>query len=273
MTHGPEQPGPLKGFFDYARQPAPPAQPQPWQEKINQAISKQDPRYVPTQPPQQQNWQRWTEKALSLPFGFIGSLKWTPSEIATLQRMMESGQFSASQLPGRTPVSITRKMEDLASQPIERARQRGAPVISADQEKTNQLMQMLSSQNMTVSQMAERLGVSEKSVRRYIADELNIRVKNAFGSDWDNPERIKQYKDMVAKGWSQEQIAKKLRTHVGTVGRQLAILNRAGIIDYAPAGGMRTPSMPSFNLPGEATGDPEYEKILMEFLQNLQKTR
>lgn len=270
MTHEPEQPGPLKSFFDYARQPAPPRAPEPWEEKINQAIIKQDPRYVPAQSPQQQNWQRWAEEALGLPFGFIGSLKWTTSEIATLQRMMESGQFSASQLPGRTPISIARKMEDLASQPIERARQKGAPVISGNQEKIDQLMQMMSSQNITVYQMAEKLGVSEKSLRRYLSDELNVRIRKAFGSDWDNPQRIKQYKEMIAEGWSQEQMAKKLGTHVGTVGRQLAILNRAGIVDYTPMGGARTPSLPSFNFPEEAAGDPEYERALTQFLQGQQ---
>lgn len=199
-----------------------------------------------------------------------GRLKWTPSETATLQHMMESGQFSARQLPGRTPSEIAAKMEDIASQPIKGTYQKGAPIISADQEKIDQLMQMLSSQNMTIPQMAEKLGVSEKSVRRYMSDELNIRAKNAFGSDWSNPERIKQYKDMVAQGWSQEQMAKKLGTHVGTVGKQLAALNRAGIIDYTPAGGTRTPSLPSFNLPGEAAGDPEYEKALSQFLSTQQ---
>lgn len=73
MTHGPEQSGPLKSFFDYARQPASPAPPFPGEEKINRAMTRQDPRYVPAQPPRQQNWQRWIEESLNfLPFGFIG---------------------------------------------------------------------------------------------------------------------------------------------------------------------------------------------------------
>lgn len=74
MTHGPEQPGPLKGFFDYARQPVPPQTP-PWQEKINQAMVRQDPHYIPPQPLPQQNWQHWIETAT----GFVplvgGTLK------------------------------------------------------------------------------------------------------------------------------------------------------------------------------------------------------
>lgn len=76
MTHWPDQPNPVRNFIDYAQQPAQPRAAMPGEERINQALTRQLPGYTPTQPPPQQNWQRWTEEALSnLPFGGLGTLR------------------------------------------------------------------------------------------------------------------------------------------------------------------------------------------------------
>lgn len=79
MTHQPKQPNPvgntIKGFLDYANQYAPPPEPAPWDSKINQAITRQDPRYVPSTPSPQHNWQSWMENSLNFIPLFGNTLK------------------------------------------------------------------------------------------------------------------------------------------------------------------------------------------------------
>lgn len=80
MTHQPQpqRPNPVKDFIDYAQQPVP-ASPAPWQEKIDQAAIRQNPGYIPVQPPEQKNWQNWIEQALNfMPAGLAGTLKLRP---------------------------------------------------------------------------------------------------------------------------------------------------------------------------------------------------
>lgn len=224
MTHWPEQATPFQRFMDYAQQPAPPSPSAPWQEKINQALIKQDPRYVPSQPQQQQNWQQWVEQSLNfLPLGFLAGLN-----------------------------------------------RPHAPIISGNPEKLA-LLEKLMKQNTPLNQMAKKLEVSEKSLRRHLNEAQGVRVRRK-GLAWNDPKLIEQYKDMIDKGFTMEQMAEKLGTGISSVHDQLYRLSAEGHFDYAPKGGTRTPSMPSFDLPGEATGDPEYEKALADFLQGQQSS-
>lgn len=145
-----------------------------------------------------------------------------------------------------------------------------APIISGSPEKLA-LLENLMKQKMPLIEMAKKLGVSEKSLRRHLNEAQGVRVRRK-GLAWNDPKLIEQYKDMIAKGFTMEQMAAKLGTGISSVHDQLYRLSAEGHFNYAPKGGTRTPSMPSFDLPGEAAGDPEYEKALAKFLQGQQSS-
>lgn len=270
MTHGPEQPGPLKGFFDYARQPAPPTA-APWDEKINQAIARQYPGYTPSPPPQQQNWQQWLAEAAGyIPgFGVLG-VKWNPEELAILRNMVKSGKYNPNLLPGRTQQSLYSKAgEEGLTTRASPGQGRGGvpPTVARDPKMAGQIDKMLK-QNLPYAQIISRLGISDKTLRRYLSEIGSARR----GASWNDPQRIQQYKDMIANGFTAKQMATALKTGERTVYDQLYRLTEEGHLNFVPQGGTRTPGMPSFNLSGEAAGDPEYEKALAEFLQGQQSS-
>ena len=132
--------------------------------------------------------------------------------------------------------------------------QQGAPSIRENPELHEQMMRLLSKGGKTQAQMAEELGVSERTVRRFMTDELNVRASR--GTDWNDPARIKQYKRMVDRGFSQRQMAETLEINVGTVSRQLQRMRENGYIkDYVPMGGTRAPGMPKIKFMDKPEGE------------------
>lgn len=205
---------------------------------------------------------------------------WTQPELAILRKAYSQNaepskivESALDALPGRSRASIFNKANELGitKAPVgPYVRQPGAPAVVKDEEKVTQLMDMLAKGKMTTGQMADRLGVSERTLRRYMSEDLQIRQR---GKDiWKDPRRIEQYKEMVAKGWSQNQMAKALGMDVSGVSQQLKLLREAGELEYVPQAGVRTPSMPVFSFAEDDTalGDLEYEKELAAFLARRQ---
>lgn len=204
-------------------------------------------------------------------FALEAGIPWKPAELATLKAMVNSGILDFSRLPGRTPTAIYSMIDrqgltgQARQETVPYVRKAGSPTVAGNPkmvETINRLMKL--DPNMTHAQLASRIGMSERSVRRYVRENLGQARRDVT---WIDPERQQLYMDMIAHGFNLSQMAKKLGIAESTVRDQVWRLVQEGHFDYTPQGGIRTPSMPSFSFKGQvAAGDPEYERALQTYL-------
>jgi DNA-binding transcriptional ArsR family regulator len=142
------------------------------------------------------------------------------------------------------------------------------PVIAGKPEVISKIMDRLQA-GSSQRAIAQEFGFSRGALQRFLDD---IGQKTATTSTeplipWHDPENVATLKAMRAKGWSYQQIADATGKNIGTVGKQLARMRDAGMIDDNLVGqwesshhGMRpesrTPSMPQFRTGQEPTGPP-----------------
>lgn len=213
-------------------------------------------------------WGKLSGGALAKWLAAIG-IPWKPAEVETLRKMVNAGALDMDQLPGRTKSAAINVMSKLGLSLSESPNYVAQGAIRNDPERTGQLMEMLAKGGKSQAQMADELGVSERTVRRYMTDELDVRASR--GTDWNDPERIEAYKTMAGQGWSVRQMGNSLGINEGTVSRQLAKMREAGHLpDYAPMGGTRTPSMPQLKSQGGPAPDldagRDFAKALAAFM-------
>jgi DNA-binding CsgD family transcriptional regulator len=148
------------------------------------------------------------------------------------------------------------------------ANQRG-PAFQERHEDVQRLMELMS-KGKNQREIAQELGIGERTVRRFQSEELGTQQKAT--EIQKDPELIKKYQQMVKEGWSLTQMARALGKNEGSVSRHLKILNKSGDIKWTPEGrgGVRTPSMPQFKFkdrPGEV--DEDYIKALEQYLNDI----
>jgi DNA-binding CsgD family transcriptional regulator len=155
-----------------------------------------------------------------------------------------------------------------ASEPktLRSANQNG-PAFKDQEENVSRLMELMA-KGKTQKEIADELGVGERTVRRFQTEQLSVRGKR-FNLE-DSPELQAEYKDMVGKGFSIRQMSDSTGINMGTVSKHLKALNQMGETNFVPQGGARTPSMPTFNFkdkPGEI--DRNYIKALEKYLKDM----
>lgn len=217
--------------------------------------------------------------AMSYGMPELGMARWAPAEVATLRNMVKSGALDMEQLPGRTKNAANVKMSQLGLALSESPNYVAEGSIKNDPEKIDQLMQILAKrgnteERLTLPQIADQLGVSERTVRRYMTDEMNVRASR--GVSWDDPERIASTQRMVAQGYSVQQMADAHGINVGTMSKQLAKMREAGHLPgYAPMGGTgltaagRKPTTATVKfMEGEVPDDKEMTKAVIQYLRS-----
>jgi DNA-binding CsgD family transcriptional regulator len=141
------------------------------------------------------------------------------------------------------------------------------PTLHERPDDVSRLMDLMS-KGKNQREIATEMGIGERTVRRFQSEQLGTQQKAT--TIHNDPDLIKQYQDMVKNGFSLRQMAAKLGKNEGTVSRQLQILNKSGAIKWTPGGGVRTPSMPTFqfkNEPWEINED--YIKSLEKYLNEI----
>lgn len=107
---------------------------------------------------------------------------WSSKELSILKKMYSSRDFDLDMLPGRSRASIFLKANELGlTKPKGKGpyvRQPGTPMIANDQQKAA-LIEKMVRDNFTNAEIAAKLGISDKTVRRYINENMAFRKKHA----------------------------------------------------------------------------------------------
>lgn len=116
----------------------------------------------------------------------------------------------------------------------------------------------------SIWQKANELGITKPPTGPYVRQPGSPSIAN-------DPDRVAQIDEMMKKGLTFDQMTAEMGDVSSRSLRRYVNENLKTRL-MKPTG-PNTPGMPSFNLPGESVGDPEYEKALADFLQSQAGTK
>lgn len=117
----------------------------------------------------------------------------------------------------------------------------------------------------SIRNKAFELGLKRPEIPPYVRQPGSPSIAN-------DPARVAQIKNMLKRGLTFDQMAAEMGDVSARSIRRYVNENLKTRLLKKSDPGAAKPSMPSFNLPGEAAGDPEYEKALLDFLQGQQSS-